>query len=752
MKSNTLIQLPKFDYSSLDFESIINDVKRLILEHPEYLENWDDFLETDAGRMLIEMNAFIMEKFTSKMDWIAREMFIGTATQRQSQINILQLINYKPKLPTPAHVKIDIKLTKWAAPFNFENRYRVSGSDTTGASTTFECLEIADDGKPNYDFIYTVDTGSETNKIREISNIPFYQGITQTENNIFMDGVSNERYLLQSSPVIRNSVRVYSETTGKEFIEVESFISPEAQQQDVATALKTIPFMIKVDAENRVEIVFGHSNIVDIPEKGEKIRLIYRTGGGSVTNIVKGSISTTKTLNIDDSRITIIFTNPQSGFGGSDGESIEEAKLTAPLSLRTANKTVTSEDYIIHLEDSSLVNRAKIISKENEPAELYEDYGHFLPPLDTWIYVLPEREGIDEVNPLDYTRQLKLSPPFVDNGWLVYEDFELTTLNQTVYIPKLHKYQYYTKHIVLYEDTTEGINGVVTPSYELDTDYTLDYTTSEFTRIQGVDGGTIPAGNRTLRIFYIKNDTGTEFESKCFRTFASNKIILSDNAAIDLYPSISIVIYDKMMQVTYQLGTDYEINYATNTVTLISSGGISDGDRVLVTYADYWDSDGDSEEKQILDFIKDKKMLCVDNHTRDTVYVTFDLVATVYCYKNLKGDVQDKLPNLIKDRFNLKNAIYDYPISKAELISFIMNQSGVRFVEIDYLGKDYMAYRKYIQNELTSEELTNMDANKVEHKIIPRYNEILVLNWDEYDGIQLSSNQRHGVILNYEEA
>ena len=90
--STTLIELPKFDYTSLDFESIIDDCRRLIQEHPEYLDNWDDFLETDAGRMLLEMNAFIMEKFTSKLDWIAREMFIGTATQRQSQINILQFL------------------------------------------------------------------------------------------------------------------------------------------------------------------------------------------------------------------------------------------------------------------------------------------------------------------------------------------------------------------------------------------------------------------------------------------------------------------------------------------------------------------------------------------------------------------------------------------------------------------------------------------------------------------------------------
>lgn len=752
MKTNTLVQLPKFDYSSLDFETIIADAQRLITEHPEYLENWDDFLETDAGRMLLEMNAFIMEKFTSKLDWIAREMFIGTATQKQSQINILRLINYKPKLPTTSHVKLSLKLAKWAPSFNLPNRFSITGKNTLGANANFECLEIADDGKPNYNFVYTVNTGDANNKIREIHNVPFYQGTTRTEQDIYMDGVSNESYKLTASPVIENSIRVYSDTTNKEFVEVESFISPEAQQEDLSPELRRIPFMVEINADNEATIKFGHSNIVSIPEKGEKIRLIYRTGGGSKSNIVKGGINTTKTLNINGNRVTTIFTNPQKAFGGSDGESIDEAKLTAPLSLRTANKTVTYEDYITHLEENVLVQKAKVISKENEPEGIYQDYGHFLPPLDTWIYILPVREGLDEANPLEYNRLLALSKPYVENGWIDYEDFQFTSVEQTVYLPKLRKYRFYEKHITLLEQSAEGVNGVCTSSYVVGNDFTIDYTRSEITRIQTSDGGTIPSGTRTLRILYLKNDSNAEFESKCFRTFSAGRIILSDNAAVDLYPAKPVVITDKYMNIVYQQGVDYTLDYATNMVEYLPSGDISDGEKVLVTYTDYWDPEGNSEEKQILDSIKNKKMLCVDNHMKETIYGTFDLVATVYCYKNLKGSVAQDLPSLVREKFSIDSAFYDYPISKAEIISFMMNYSGVRFVEIDYLGRDYASYRKLIQDDITAEQLSSMGAEKVEHKITPKYNEILVLASDEYDGPEASENKRHGLILNFVEA
>lgn len=753
MKSNTLIELPKFDYSSLDFETIIDDVKRIILEHPEYLENWDDFLETDAGRMLLEMNAFIMEKFSSKLDWIAREMFIGTATQRQSQINILQLINHKPKLPTSSFVNISAKLTKWFPTFQLPNLFSITGKDTTGENISFECFEMSDDGKPNYDYIFTVDTGDESNKIKDIYNIPFYEGTTRIETDIYTDGVSNERFTLNGYPVIENSIRIFSETTGKECIEVQSFISPEAQQEDLIATLKRIPYMVKIDASNRAEIVFGHNNIVSIPEKGEKFRVIYRVDGGAKTNIVKGGISTTKTVvDTRGNRITIIFTNDQKAFGGSDGENIEEAKLTAPLSLRTANKTVTNEDYITHIEDHILVKHAKIVSKENEPAELYTEYGHFLPPLDTWIYVCPERSGMDEIDPVDYNKKLQLSKSYNENGWYDYEDFEFSSSTQTVYLEKLRKYKYYKKHITLFENTAEGINGVCTSSYIENRDFNLDYTRSEITRIQTSDDGTIPSGTRKLRLLYLKNDDNTIFESRCFRTFSSGKIILSDNAAIKLYPAIPVVVMNKLMNKIYQPDIDYIMNFSNNTVTLIPGGELEEGQIVFVTYADYWVENGSSEEKQIIDSIKNKKMLCVDNHIKDSRYGTFDLVATVYCYKNLKGQVQQTIPSLVREEFSIDSMKYDYPVSKAEIISFIMNQTGVRFVEVDYLGRDYAAYRKYIQNELTVDKLNLLDANKVEHKIVPHYNEILILAWDEFDGIEVQENQRHGLILKFEEA
>ena len=109
---DTLIQLPSFSYTELDFDSIIALVKQLIQEHPEYNQNWDDFLETDAGRMVVEIVSFIVEKLAARVDWNTQEYYLSTATQRESTIKLLKLISAKPHLQRGSKLNVNIHLDK----------------------------------------------------------------------------------------------------------------------------------------------------------------------------------------------------------------------------------------------------------------------------------------------------------------------------------------------------------------------------------------------------------------------------------------------------------------------------------------------------------------------------------------------------------------------------------------------------------------------------------------------------------------
>ncbi|GAA1976262.1 putative baseplate assembly protein [Kitasatospora viridis] len=79
-----------------------------------------------------------------------------------------------------------------------------------------------------------------------------------------------------------------------------------------------------------------------VPVKGSAIRARrYRTGGGKSGNIARGSIKVLRSSIPYIARVD----NRESARGGVDGETVAEAKVRAPVTLRAQDRAVTVRDY-----------------------------------------------------------------------------------------------------------------------------------------------------------------------------------------------------------------------------------------------------------------------------------------------------------------------------------------------------------------------------------------------------------------------
>jgi predicted phage baseplate assembly protein len=79
-----------------------------------------------------------------------------------------------------------------------------------------------------------------------------------------------------------------------------------------------------------------------VPLKGVRIRATaYRIGGGRSGNVARGSLSVLRTSIPYVSSVE----NREAARGGVDGESVAEAKVRAPISLRAQDRAVTVRDY-----------------------------------------------------------------------------------------------------------------------------------------------------------------------------------------------------------------------------------------------------------------------------------------------------------------------------------------------------------------------------------------------------------------------
>jgi predicted phage baseplate assembly protein len=177
------------------------------------------------------------------------------------------------------------------------------------------------------------------------------------------DGSHGQTFQLQNVPVLTR--------TQEEILEVETENEVEYEPwQEVATFAESGPDDPHYTCDSVTgEVQFGPSirqpsgderQYGKIPPTGRWIRLSsYRTGGGIIGNVGKGTITILK------SSIPYLasVTNFEAAKGGTDPESMESAKFRAPRVLRANTRAVTCEDYeYLALEASPKIARAKCIS------------------------------------------------------------------------------------------------------------------------------------------------------------------------------------------------------------------------------------------------------------------------------------------------------------------------------------------------------------------------------------------------------
>ncbi|MEU8350807.1 putative baseplate assembly protein [Streptomyces sp. NPDC048845] len=102
-----------------------------------------------------------------------------------------------------------------------------------------------------------------------------------------------------------------------------------------------------------------------VPPKGAVIRARrYRTGGGREGNVARHSVKVLRSSVPYVSRVD----NREAATGGVDGETIEEAKVRAPVTLRAQDRAVTLRDYE-ELARRAAPETARITCLEAEPEE-----------------------------------------------------------------------------------------------------------------------------------------------------------------------------------------------------------------------------------------------------------------------------------------------------------------------------------------------------------------------------------------------
>jgi len=336
-----MTSVPAIDYTNKDFAAL----RQAMLELKRYrLPEHNDDSPGDVVSLLFDAFAYMGDLILYYQDRIANELFLATATERRSVLDLLRLIGYELRPPVAASADLTL-IFNVPGPGESTPTTIPNGAQFTsqGAATqTFEYLgpdlaldlatsqvEPAPDGKLVY-------RGLPVRHSRAVA----------TETLGSSTGEPNQSFPLTQSPLIPGSlvVEVNEGASWAEWNQREHLLYHlDPRGRVVVSGPDSTDYYVQYDEMGAARVNFGDGTYGRIPAIGaNNLRARYRVGGGTVGNVPAGSIVDAVT-SID--RFHSAF-NPNPAAGGEDQESVDHAKSFAPLAFRSGGRAVTLADIV----------------------------------------------------------------------------------------------------------------------------------------------------------------------------------------------------------------------------------------------------------------------------------------------------------------------------------------------------------------------------------------------------------------------
>ena len=353
------------DYTSRDFYSIREQlIKRIQARIP----SWTATDPADFGVAFVEAMAYMGDLIAYYIDRNANENSIYTATQRNSVLNIAQTFGYIPAGYRQSYV--DLTFTNSGT----TDQVIPAGTVVSGQVTTGDVVQT----------LYFT-TNSDVTVVSGTSNtvlategqlitlvsptaVPTYGELIGTS-----DGAPNQSYMILHKPVVDGTIQVY--------IQDGDVYSQWNQVQHLTDyGLSDLVYTTYADENDNIFINFGDGVSGSIPVPYSQIRATYIVGGGDLGNIGSNIATNISYVpNLTDSQVTalkgtITVTNGTSAIAGSNPESTDQIRISAPASLRSANRAVTLKDF------SDLALSVNNVGKANATAEVWTSVTLYIAP------------------------------------------------------------------------------------------------------------------------------------------------------------------------------------------------------------------------------------------------------------------------------------------------------------------------------------------------------------------------------------
>ena len=399
--------------TDLDFNTIKTNLKKF-LQSQNTLQDYN--YEGSALSTLLDILAYNTQYNAYYLNMVANEMFLDSALQRSSVVSHAKLLNYTPKSASAPSATIDIT-------FN-----QVTDSSLTLPKFTSFMSEAIDG--VNYKFVTVNSTTLNTNTVSNsvtFSNLTIKQGEPITLNYTY-DSAANPTAIfdLPDTNVDTTTLTVTVQQSGSNTAYEIYNLAEDYLSLDASSSV----YFLQEGINGYYQIYFGDGILGKSITDGNIVTVSYIVTNGTSSTGANNFVLMDAVSGYSNTTITPITSTTQ----GSEKETIESIKYTAPKSYSAQGRAVTKEDYIYLIQNNAGVFPVDAVNvwggEENDPP-VYGTIFIAVKPKGGYILTQTQKNIIEEriIKPISV---LTIKPKIIDVDYTY-----LKIISNIYYNPKL---------------------------------------------------------------------------------------------------------------------------------------------------------------------------------------------------------------------------------------------------------------------------------------------------------------------------
>jgi len=329
----------KLRVTELDFDGIKANLIDFLKEDSVFGTDGAYNYEGSAMSALLDVLAYNTHYMGYYVNVLANEMFLDSASRRESIVSIAKHLGYTPASSGCASITIDIESTGASA---ITESDKFTGTDIDGTSYDFHPIK-------EYQKTGSAGTGYTSTGIVCREGKKVARTYVKDSNNL------DQKFLLDSG--VDTSTLKVSVTPAGGGADVNYTKFTEITTTDLSTS-----YFLSEASDGQFEVSFGDATFGSVLPDGATINLDYVISSGSSANGI-GQL-TSEINNISSITVT------SSATGGSEPQSDESIRFMAPKSYQAQNRAVTLDDFKVMIERNPATNvKTSIVwgGEDNDP-------------------------------------------------------------------------------------------------------------------------------------------------------------------------------------------------------------------------------------------------------------------------------------------------------------------------------------------------------------------------------------------------